>query len=82
VNPLMMRVHLLDGILRCVDRWEEVGAIVAGAQDREKAADLIQARIGLDPQQVSAFLDQHFGRFTQDGVRRMRQELSDLRAAG
>jgi DNA gyrase/topoisomerase IV subunit A len=73
------REHVLTGILKAQDNWEETLRCIAGASDDAEAKRDVAERLGLDDGQATAVLDMQFRRLSQQSRARLTDELASVR---
>ncbi len=74
------RAHILEGLLRAVDRLDEIIALIRAAADRAEARRQLTAdAFGFSEVQANHILELPLGRLTRLGRRELAEELAELR---
>jgi DNA gyrase subunit A len=72
------RAHILEGLLKALDRLDEVIAIIRGAQDEKTAQATLEERLELTERQSKAIVDLRLGRLTRLESGKIREEYEQL----
>ncbi len=76
------RLHIVEGLLRCLDMLDEVVAVIRRSEDRGSArAALMEEPFGFSEVQANHVLDMTLGRLTRLGREELEGERSELRAS-
>ncbi|MCU1377743.1 MAG: topoisomerase (ATP-hydrolyzing) [Acidimicrobiales bacterium] len=79
---LGMRLDIVDAIVRALDRWDVVSAVVAASANREEAMRRLAGEpFRFSEHQANHVLDLRVGQRLQDSRAALRDELDQLRAA-
>ncbi|MBV8529166.1 MAG: DNA gyrase subunit A [Candidatus Dormibacteraeota bacterium] len=72
------KAHILEGLLKALDRIDEVIAIIRGAQDEKSAQATLEQRLELTERQSKAIVDLRLGRLTRLESGKIRAEYEEL----
>jgi DNA gyrase subunit A len=74
------RAHIVEGLLKALDRIDAIIALIRGSADRAAARDGLMAEpFGFSEVQANHILDMTLGRLTRLGRRELDEELAKLR---
>jgi len=74
-RQLRDRLHVIDGVLAALDRWDEISDCVARSEDRSEARKaLVEMPFSFSEVQAEHVLDLAVGRRTAEGRRRVQEE--------
>jgi DNA gyrase subunit A len=73
------REHIVVAVALGLERWRDVGEVIARAADADAARRRVTAEFGLDDVQATAVLDTQFRRISGADRARITQELDELR---
>ena len=72
------RIHIIDGLLVCLARIDEVVATIKGSASTAAAASELMKKFLLDSEQVKAVLDMKLSRLAHLEVKKLEDERADL----
>lgn len=72
------RIHIIDGLLICLARIDEVVATIKGSASTAAAASELMKKFLLDSEQVKAVLDMKLSRLAHLEVKKLEDERADL----
>lgn len=77
LETLQKRIHVLEGIRVLFDDLDDALRIIRSARNRQEAAEGLQARFGLDDEQVDAVLEMRLYRLVGMEIGRLLDELAE-----
>lgn len=72
------RIHIIDGLLACLARIDEVVATIKGSASTAAAASELMKKFLLDSEQAKAVLDMKLSRLAHLEVKKLEDERTDL----
>ena len=72
------RIHIIDGLLICLARIDEVVATIKSSASTAAASTALQEKFLLDPEQAKAVLDMKLSRLAHLEVKKLEDERVDL----
>ena len=72
------RIHIIDGLLICLARIDEVVATIKSSASTAAASTALQGKFLLDPEQAKAVLDMKLSRLAHLEVKKLEDERVDL----
>lgn len=78
LNKIKGRIHIIDGLLICMARIEEVVQTIRGAVSTAAASTALQANFLLDEAQAKAVLDMKLSRLAHLEVQKLENERKEL----
>ena len=72
------RIHIIDGLLICLARIDEVVATIKSSASTAAASTALQKKFLLDPEQAKAVLDMKLSRLAHLEVKKLEDERVDL----
>lgn len=72
------RAHIVEGLLKALDRIDEAVAVIRGAKDPAEARAVLQERLSLTETQAGHILDMQLRRLTALETGRLQREIADL----
>ena len=78
LKKIKYRIHIIDGLLICMARIEEVIQTIKGASSTTDASIKLQTNFLLDEDQAKAVLDMKLARLAHLEVKKLEKEKSDL----
>ena len=75
------RAHILSGLLKAIDRIDEVIALIRGSESAEAARAGLIALLEIDEEQATAILDMQLRRLAALEASRLQQEFDELMQA-
>ena len=78
LNKIKNRIHIIDGLLICMARIEEVVQTIRGAASTAAASTALQANFMLDEAQAKAVLDMKLSRLAHLEVQKLENERKEL----
>ena len=80
LNKIKHRIHIIDGLLICMARIEEVVQTIRNSASSAAASAALQANFLLDEAQTKAVLDMKLSRLAHLEVKKLENERADLQA--
>ena len=78
LNKIKSRIHIIDGLLICMARIEEVVQTIRNSASTAEASTALQANFLLDEVQVKAVLDMKLSRLAHLEVKKLENERAEL----
>ena len=78
LNKIKSRIHIIDGLLICMARIEEVVQTIRNSASTAEASTALQANFLLDEVQAKAVLDMKLSRLAHLEVKKLENERSEL----
>lgn len=78
LNKIKSRIHIIDGLLICMARIEEVVQIIRNSASTAEASTALQANFLLDEVQAKAVLDMKLSRLAHLEVKKLENERAEL----
>lgn len=78
LRKIESRIHIIDGLLICLARIDEVVATIKGSASTAAAASELMKKFLLDSEQVKAVLDMKLSRLAHLEVKKLEDERTDL----
>lgn len=78
LNKIKARIHIIDGLLICMARIEEVVQTIRNSASTAEASTALQANFLLDEAQAKAVLDMKLSRLAHLEVKKLENERSEL----
>ena len=80
LNKIKHRIHIIDGLLICMARIEEVVQTIRNSASTAAASTALQANFLLDEAQAKAVLDMKLSRLAHLEVKKLENERAELQA--
>ncbi len=77
---LQERLHIVDGVLKAFESWDELPAVVWSAANRVDARRGLMDRFGFDEQIAQYVMDMPIARTTESSRADLAEEAANLRA--
>ena len=78
LNKIKSRIHIIDGLLICMARIEEVVQTIRNSASTAEASTVLQANFLLDEVQAKAVLDMKLSRLAHLEVKKLENERAEL----